>query len=126
MSGSTEKRPNRVYVFADQLRYQSCGYAGDPRARIPHIDRLAGEMFGAQGRRAKNIFYEEAVRVPFLVHWQGHLPAAHLSKTCLNTPDIMPTLLAMMELPIPTEVVGLRTGSSSGLQCYRRIIGSSG
>ena len=24
-----------------------------------------GEMFGAQGRRAKNIFYEEAVRVPF-------------------------------------------------------------
>lgn len=25
-----------------------------------------GEMFGAQGRRAKNIFYDEAVRVPFL------------------------------------------------------------
>lgn len=24
-----------------------------------------GEMFGAHGRRAKNIFYDEAVRVPF-------------------------------------------------------------
>src|SRR5262249_27055417 len=36
-------RPNLVYVFADQLRYQSCGYAGDPHARTPHIDRLAAQ-----------------------------------------------------------------------------------
>jgi arylsulfatase A-like enzyme len=27
------KRPNLVYLFADQLRYQSLGYAADPRAR---------------------------------------------------------------------------------------------
>ena len=26
-----------------------------------------GELFGAHGRKGKNIFYEEAVRVPFLV-----------------------------------------------------------
>ena len=32
MSRSIEKRPNLVYVFADQLRYQSCGYAEDTRA----------------------------------------------------------------------------------------------
>ena len=36
-------RPNLVYVFADQLRYQSCGYAGDDRAHTPTIDRLAAE-----------------------------------------------------------------------------------
>ena len=36
-----ERRPNLVYLFADQLRYSSCGYAGDERARTPHIDRLA-------------------------------------------------------------------------------------
>lgn len=35
------RRPNLVYVFADQLRYQSCGYAGDEFARTPNIDRLA-------------------------------------------------------------------------------------
>jgi hypothetical protein len=23
------RRPNLIYVFADQLRYSSCGYAGD-------------------------------------------------------------------------------------------------
>ena len=63
-------------------------------------------MFGAQGRRAKNIFYEEAVRVPFLVRWQGRVPEAHISEACLNTPDIMPTLLSMLELPIPTNVEG--------------------
>ena len=36
-------RPNLVYVFADQLRYQSCGYAGDEYARTPNIDRLAAQ-----------------------------------------------------------------------------------
>ena len=65
-----------------------------------------GEMFGAQGRRAKNIFYEEAVRVPFLVRWQGQIPEGHVSDACLNTPDIMPTLLSMMDLPIPEAVEG--------------------
>ena len=29
-----------------------------------------GELFGAHGRRAKNIFYEEAIRVPFLIRWK--------------------------------------------------------
>ena len=34
-------RPNIIYVLADQLRHQSCGYAGDGAARTPNIDRLA-------------------------------------------------------------------------------------
>ena len=66
-----------------------------------------GEMFGAQGRRAKNIFHEEAIRVPFLIRWPEHIPAGHISDVCLNTPDIMPTLLSMMGLPIPEKVEGL-------------------
>ena len=37
------KQPNLIYVFADQLRYSSCGYAGDPRAKTPNIDALAAE-----------------------------------------------------------------------------------
>ena len=28
-----------------------------------------GEMFGSHGRRAKNIFYEEAARVPFVLRY---------------------------------------------------------
>jgi arylsulfatase A-like enzyme len=65
-----------------------------------------GEMWGAHGRRAKNIFYEEAVRVPFLVRWPGRIAAGSVSDACLNTPDIMPTLLGMVGLPIPAKVEG--------------------
>jgi len=66
-----------------------------------------GEMMGAQGRRAKNIFYEEAVRVPFVVRWPGRTPAGRSSDACLNTPDIMPTLLSMAGLPVPRKVEGM-------------------
>ena len=66
-----------------------------------------GEMFGAHGRIAKNIFYEEAVRVPFLMRWPGRVPASGVSDVLLNTPDIMPTLLSLLGVPIPTGVEGL-------------------
>ena len=66
-----------------------------------------GELFGAHGRRAKNIFYEEAVRIPFLIRWPGRIPAGEKCDVCLNTVDIMPTLLHMMGLPIPSGVEGM-------------------
>ncbi len=37
------KKPNLIFVFADQWRAQAFGYAGDPNARTPNIDRFAGE-----------------------------------------------------------------------------------
>lgn len=64
-----------------------------------------GELFGAHGRRAKNIFYEEAVRVPFLMKWGSRLPSG-ANDICLNTVDIMPTLLSLMgvgEIPDTAE-----------------------
>ncbi|MEG1011976.1 MAG: sulfatase [Ruthenibacterium sp.] len=64
-----------------------------------------GEMFGAHGRHAKNIFYEEAVRIPFFMQWKGHLPTEK-NDVCLNSVDIMPTLLEMLQLPIPQTVEG--------------------
>ncbi len=65
-----------------------------------------GELFGAHGRRAKNIFYEEAVRIPFLIKWEGRLQAGMKRDFVFNTVDIMPSLLSMMELEIPMEVEG--------------------
>lgn len=65
-----------------------------------------GELFGAHGRRAKNIFYEEAVRVPFLIKWDGHLKAGAKRDFVFNTVDIMPSLLSLMELKIPKAVEG--------------------
>jgi arylsulfatase A-like enzyme len=66
-----------------------------------------GEMFGEHGRIQKMIFYDPAARVPFLIRWPGHIPAGGVSDACLNTPDIMPTLLGMAKLPIPKEVEGM-------------------
>lgn len=66
-----------------------------------------GEMFGSHGRRAKYIFYEEAARVPFLVRWPGRAPAKQVSDALLGTPDIMPTVLSLMGLPVPKAVEGV-------------------
>lgn len=66
-----------------------------------------GELFGAHGRRAKNIFYEEAVRVPMLMKWQSHIPENSTAPVCLNTVDLMPSLLSMLGLEIPSTVEGM-------------------
>ncbi len=66
-----------------------------------------GEMFGAQGRRAKNIFYEEAARIPFLIRWPKKIPSGLVSAVCLSTVDIMPTILSLMGLKIPKDVEGM-------------------
>jgi arylsulfatase A-like enzyme len=66
-----------------------------------------GEMFGAHGRMAKNIFYEEAIRVPFVAYWPGQIEAGSRCFECLGTPDIMPTLLGALGLETPVEAEGV-------------------
>ncbi len=36
-------QPNVVFVFADQMRASATGYAGDPNAKTPNLDRLAAQ-----------------------------------------------------------------------------------
>lgn len=43
LTRSVSKKPNVVFVFADQWRAQATGYSGDPNAMTPNIDRLAAE-----------------------------------------------------------------------------------
>lgn len=42
------RRPNIVMMFADDLRHDAVGYAGNPHLQTPHLDRLArnGLVFG--------------------------------------------------------------------------------
>ena len=37
------RRPNVIMLIADQLRYESCGFAGDAKAITPNIDRLQND-----------------------------------------------------------------------------------
>ncbi|MDE0820356.1 MAG: sulfatase [Opitutales bacterium] len=66
-----------------------------------------GEMFGAHGRVFKMIFYEESVRVPFIVRWPKNIPAGAVSDACMATPDIMPTILGLTGQPSPIAVEGM-------------------
>jgi arylsulfatase A-like enzyme len=66
-----------------------------------------GEMFGSQGRMFKLTFYDEAARIPMLVRYPGVVKAGQ-SDACINTPDIMPTLLGLagLDAKIPKDVEG--------------------
>ncbi|HEY0734288.1 MAG TPA: sulfatase [Herpetosiphonaceae bacterium] len=66
-----------------------------------------GEMFGAHGRRAKNIFYDEACRIPLLIRWPQRIPADSTCDICLSTVDLMPTLGALLQTPLPADLEGM-------------------
>jgi arylsulfatase A-like enzyme len=68
-----------------------------------------GEMMGSQGwwPKQKQVAWAESVKVPFLLQY----PALFGNKKTvvdapINTPDILPTLLAMADLPIATSIEG--------------------
>jgi len=65
-----------------------------------------GEMFGAHGRRAKNIFYEEACRIPMLIRPPDCSLSGGKSDVCLSTVDVMPTLLSLLNLNSPADIEG--------------------
>jgi arylsulfatase A-like enzyme len=69
-----------------------------------------GEMFGAHGRMMKNIFYEEAARIPFLLRWPS-VTEGRTSDVLLSTVDIMPTLLGLAGLSGGDEIEGMDLSS---------------
>jgi len=69
-----------------------------------------GEMFGSNGRVFKLTFYDPSARVPMLIRWPGTIRAGSISDAPMGTPDIMPTLLGLMDLPIPDSVEGMDLG----------------
>lgn len=52
-----------------------------------------GEMLGAHGMRGKFNFYEESVRVPFLIRYPGKIEAGQSISTPVSTLNIFPTIL---------------------------------
>lgn len=63
-----------------------------------------GDMMGAQGLMGKNIWYEESIQIPLMVRGQG-LTTGH-SDVLLASKDHMPTLLDLLDCPIPETVQG--------------------
>lgn len=64
-----------------------------------------GDMIGSQGYVKKSRPYDESIHVPFLLHY----PAEKLPKAIIepmSTPDILPTLLDLCGLQIPSKIEG--------------------
>lgn len=68
-----------------------------------------GEMLGAHGMRGKFCFYEESVRVPFLIRYPGKIPAGKTITTPVSNINIFPTILDYAGLKnIPSDGYSVR------------------
>jgi arylsulfatase A-like enzyme len=68
-----------------------------------------GEMLGAHGMRGKFNFYEESVRVPFVIRYPGKIDPAQTISTPVSILNIFPTVLDYAGLThIPTDGYSLR------------------
>ena len=67
------RKPNVVFVFADQWRRQATAYAGDPNVRTPNLDKLA-----AQGVHCRNAVSCSPVCSPYRASLiTGQYPLTH-------------------------------------------------
>jgi arylsulfatase A-like enzyme len=67
-----------------------------------------GDMHGSQGKRPcrKQVPWDESVRVPFLCRYPAIHDGGRTVRTPLNTPDILPSLLALAGVAVPDTIEG--------------------
>ncbi len=65
-----------------------------------------GEMLGSHGQLYKVQPWDESVRIPFIIRYPDGIRAGASIDTPLGHPDILPTLLGLMRLPIPDGTEG--------------------
>lgn len=63
-----------------------------------------GDMLGSHGMMAKHVWHEESIGVPLLLRGPG-VPRRRCN-TVVSTPDLAPTLLALMGAPVPAAMQG--------------------
>ena len=67
-----------------------------------------GDMLHSRGVMKKQQPWDESLRIPFLLRWPEKLKnQAREIPMPLDTPDIMPTLLGLAQIDIPSEVEGI-------------------
>lgn len=64
-----------------------------------------GDMLGSHGHLNKQLYYDESVRIPFLLFWPGHVPGGRREQL-LSIIDISPTLLGLLGLRFENEIDG--------------------
>lgn len=100
---SAAPRPNILFLFADDQRYDTLGCAGHPIVQTPAIDRLA-----AGGTRFQNAFVTTAVCwVSRAVVLTGQWARSHAQRDAI--PTVTPQAVSSM-FPVQLRQAGYRTG----------------
>lgn len=63
-----------------------------------------GDMMGSHGLMGKHVWYEESIRIPFVVRVPGN--DKRICRTCIGSQDMMPTVLGLLDVEIPDRVEG--------------------
>lgn len=63
-----------------------------------------GDMMGSHGLMGKHVWYEESIKIPFVVHVPGNKNKR--CSTCMGSQDMMPTVLGLLGCDIPKTVEG--------------------
>jgi uncharacterized sulfatase len=67
-----------------------------------------GHLIGQHNLAAKGAFhYEDLLRVPFIVRWQGHFPENRVSDALISFVDFAPTIFSLCGLKIPRTMSGI-------------------
>jgi arylsulfatase A-like enzyme len=65
-----------------------------------------GDLCGEHGRLNKGVPYEGSARIPFLLHCPGKVKGGTVVNAALGTVDFLPTIMSLLEVPVPHEVDG--------------------
>ncbi len=113
--------PVRENAHEDAYRKAAPGYFGAVESMDLHFGRLLdaldrlglaedtlvvltadhGEMLASHGMFTKDVWYEESIRIPFLLRWPGKVPGGSRRRSQLSTIDFFPTLAGLAGVPIP-------------------------
>ncbi len=63
-----------------------------------------GDMMGSHGLMGKHVWYEESIRIPFVVRVPG--AGGRVCRTCIGSQDMTPTVLGLLGVPVPATVEG--------------------
>ena len=76
-----------------------------------------GEMMGSHGvaPKQKQVPWSESVKVPFLLSYPARYGKKKIEVDApMNTPDILPTLLSLAGIPVPTNIEGENMAEAIG------------
>ena len=121
-------RPNVPDSMKDRVRYDLAGYYAHMSALDDMVGEIVqelkdekildntvilftsdhGDMLGSHGQYKKQRPYDESIRVPMLFHYSGKNGIkSGTYNAMINSQDIMPTLLGLCGVKIPSAVDGL-------------------